>query len=181
MSNTARRVCVCILFSIVFSSCSKTENRGPDSPSTASTETPKSSPSEGPPANVVEASASPVELTSGRSTDALITVKIAPGYHINGNPSSKYQIATAVEISASSGITAGKAIYPPAVSKQFSFSPEPIMVYEKEVVIKQALSAEADAAKGSRTLVAKLRVQPCDDTVCYPPRTLGVSIPVDVK
>lgn len=181
MSKTARQVCVCAFLLFIFSSCSKTENRGPGSPSTASTETPKASPSEGPPANVVEATASPVELTSGRSSDALITVKIAPGYHINGNPSSKYQIATAVEISASSGITAGRAIYPPAMSKQFSFSPEPIMVYEKEVVIKQALSAEANAAKGSRTLVAKLRVQPCDDTVCYPPRTLGVSIPVDVK
>lgn len=182
MSRTALWLGVCVLLSVVLAACSRSENKQPVAPATSSTETPKTSPSEGPPADVVQASAPQVELTAGGSADALVTVKIATGYHINGNPASKkYLIATALDVEANGGVTPGKATYPPSASKTFSFSPEPIMVYEGEVVVKQPLQAQLDAAKGNRTLRAKLKVQPCDDTVCYPPRTLEVFIPVNVK
>lgn len=161
--------------------CSRPENKLPSAPATSSTEAPKASSSDGPPADVVLANATQVELTGGGSGDALVTVKIAPGFHINGNPSSKYQIATALSVDPDGGVTAGNATYPPSATKTFSFSRDPIKVYEGEVVIKQPLQSDTSAAKGNRTLQAKLRVQPCDDAVCYPPRTIGVSIPINVK
>ena len=171
----------CGLLPIVLSACLRAENKGPVAPVTSTTNTPKASPNEGPPADIVTAGTPQVELTAGSSAETLVTVKIANGYHINGNPSSKYQIATTLDVEANDGVTAGKVSYPPSVSKKFSFSPDPIMVYEREVVLKQPLQADAGATKGNRTLRARLRVQPCDDTVCYPPRTMEVAIPINVK
>lgn len=166
---------------IFLAACSRSANYPPAGSATTSSETPKASPTEGPPADVVQANAPSVELTAGGSADALVTVKTATGYHINGNPASKFQIATALDVEANGGVTPGKVLYPPSASKKFSFSPDPIMVYEGEVVVKQQLRADKSAVKGARTLRGKLKVQPCDDTVCYPPRTMEVSIPINVK
>lgn len=171
-----------ILLTIFLAACSRSANYPPAGSATSSNETPKATPKDGPPADVVQASAPKVELTAGGNADALVTVKIATGYHANGNPASeKYLIATSLDVEASDGVTPGKVIYPPSVSKKFSFSPDPIMVYEGEVVVKQSLRADKSAAKGARTLRGKIKVQPCDDTVCYPPRTMDVSIPINVK
>jgi hypothetical protein len=125
--------------------------------------------------------ASAVDITTGGNADASVKILIAKGYHINGNPASKYQIATTLEFPPADEITAGKPVYPQAVSKKFSFSNESIMVYDTEVVIKQPLQADKGASKAARALRGTLKVQPCDDTVCYPPRTLEVSIPVNVN
>lgn len=171
-----------IVFAVSFIACSRSQNKQSTALDSAATQSPTASQTDGPPADVVQANASLVELNSGGKAEASVTVKIAQGYHINGNPTSeKFQIATELAVDSTYGITAGKTLYPPSVSKKFSFSPEPIMVYENDVVIKQPLQASADSAKGNHSLRARLRVQPCDDSVCYPPRTLPVSIPVIVK
>lgn len=133
------------------------------------------------PADVVQASALEVELKAGGTAEAVVRVKIAEGYHINGNPASKFQIATALEVGAGDGLNAGKPVYPPSMTKEFEFSKEPLQVYEGEAVIKLPLRAEASAAKTSRVLRGKLKVQPCNNKVCFPPRTLDVSLPVTVK
>lgn len=189
MHRTTLSLLCCVTLSLLLAACSQNVNKPADAPAT-STATPAASPAQttvtssdatAPPAEVVQASASGVELKAGGAAEATVRVKIADGYHINGNPASKFQIATALDVEAGEGITAGQAIYPPSIKKTFEFSKDPIVVYVGEALIKQPLRAEAGAAKGSRTLHAKLKVQPCDDKVCFPPRTLEVSIPVNVK
>lgn len=172
---------ICVAFSLAFSSCARTDNKAQASPTTSTSETQIASQNDGPPADVVLASASQVELTAGRNSDITVSVTVKPGYHINGNPSSKFQIATVLDVEANGGVSPGKVVYPPSASKKFSFSPEPIMVYEGEIVIKQELRVDADAVRESRALRAKLKVQPCDDSVCYPPRSVDFSIPINVR
>jgi DsbC/DsbD-like thiol-disulfide interchange protein len=175
---------------LLLAACSRTETKPADAPAASSKESPAglsdpssitSSESAAAPADVVQASAPEVELKAGGSAEAAVRVKIAEGYHINGNPASKFQIATALEVEAGEGINAGKPVYPPAVTKEFEFAKEPLQVYEKEAVIRLPLRADATAAKTSRLLRGKLKVQPCNDKVCFPPRTLDVSLPVNVK
>ena len=166
---------------VVAPACSRFDNKQSATTSSTNVEAPQGQSADGPPADVVQATAAPLELTTGRSTDASVNVKIAPGYHINGNPASTYQIATTLVIEASAGITSGTPTYPKAISKKFSFSNEPIVVYEGEVVIRQPLIVDVSSPNGTRSLRAKLRVQPCDEKVCYPPRTLDVAIPATVR
>lgn len=133
------------------------------------------------PADVLQASASKVELQVGKPAQAEVRLTIKEGYHINANPPSQYQIATQLTVAQAEGITAAEPRYPASITKKFSFSDKPLAVYEKEAVISVPLTAQATAAKGERTLPARLRFQACDDQVCYPKRDLQVSIPVVVK
>ena len=79
------------------------------------------------------------------------------------------------------GISAAKVSYPQPLIKKFSFSEEPLAVYENEADLKVTLLADASAKQGQTSLPAKLRIQACDDQVCYPPGTIDVWIPVTVR
>lgn len=189
MTRTTLSLFGSVIISLMLAGCSRTENQPANAPAASSTATPAASTATTPaaetapaaPEDVVRASAPEVEIKAGGTVEAHVNVKIADGYHINGNPASKFQIATTLEVESGDDLTAAQPVYPPSVKKTFEFSKEPIVIYEGEAVIKQPLRAGPGAAKGSHTLRAKLRVQPCDNKVCFPPRTLDVSLPVNVK
>jgi thiol:disulfide interchange protein DsbD len=135
-----------------------------------------------PPADVVRAEASKVEIKAGGSAEAFVKLTIANGYHINANPPSfPYLIPTALQLQPSYDLTAETPIYPPSISKKFKFAEQPIAVYESEVTISVMLRAESKAPKGDHALGARVRVQPCDEESCYPPRNIETSIPVTIK
>ena len=173
---------LCGFLLLASAACSKTEQANNNSATAnSSSNASPASPTKTPPANIVTASAAEVELTTASSTDAAVQINIMSGYHINGNPASKYQIATTIDVEAADGITAGQPQYPPYLMRKFSFSPEPIAVYEGQATIKVPLKADASVKKGTHTLRAKVRVQPCDDQACYPPRNIEASLPIVVK
>ena len=132
---------------------------------------------------VVTVEAPPVELNSGASVETTVRLKIDHGYHINANPASfPYLIATALDVPKVDGISAAKITYPPPLKKTFSFAPDgPLAVYENEADVKVSLLADAAAKRGQTSIPAKLRIQACDDQVCYPPGMIDVWIPVTVK
>jgi DsbC/DsbD-like thiol-disulfide interchange protein len=166
---------------LALAACSKPEQANNNSPAAPSSSGSPETATKQPPANIVTASAAEVQIASGGAAEVAVQLRIADGYHINANPASKYQIATTLDVAPASGITAGPPQYPPSLTKKFSFGPEPIAVYEGEATIKVQLKADASAAKGAQTLRAKLRVQPCDDLACYPPRNIEASLPINVK
>lgn len=132
--------------------------------------------------DVVTVSASETEIRAGGEAEAEIRLDIADGFHVNANPpSDKFYIGTEVEAQAEGGVTPGRPIYPPAVTQKFEFSEKPLAVYEGEAVIKLPLKADGAAEKGRRKLRARVRVQPCNDRECFPPRTLETELPVTVN
>ena len=137
---------------------------------------------ESPPADVVRADVPAVEIKAGGAAEATVKLTIASGYHINANPPSfSYLKATELTVEPGEGVSAGKPVYPSSVTRTFTFSKDPLAVYEGETAIKLPLMVAADAKKGARNLKGKLRVQACDDEKCFPPRTMETSIPVTVK
>lgn len=117
-----------------------------------------------PPADVVRGESESVEVAAGGKADAVVLLTIAEGYHINANPATlSYQIATQINIEPSDGLTVGQPVYPTSMMKKFDFEPQPFAVYEGKAPIKLPLKAAAGAARGTRTLKAKVRVQDCDD------------------
>jgi DsbC/DsbD-like thiol-disulfide interchange protein len=131
---------------------------------------------------VVTAAAEEARLAAGGQAEAVVRVRIAEGYHVNANPpSDRFYVGTEVRVEPQGGLTPGKPTYPPGESKKFQFSDQPLLVYEGEAVIKLPLSAAASAAKGRHTLTAKVRVQPCNDEACLPPREIGANIPVVIE
>jgi hypothetical protein len=130
----------------------------------------------------VTATVEEAKLNAGGAGEASVRLDIAQGYHAHANPASdKFYVATELRAEPQDGITPGKPAYPPGKSKKFSFSDKPLSVYEGSVVIKLPLRADANALKGRHTLRAKVRVQPCDDQVCKPPRDLDAPITVTIN
>jgi hypothetical protein len=133
-------------------------------------------------AGVVNAQPQTAEITAGESGEAVVRLVIQNGYHLNANPPTfPYLIATALEIKPSEGVTVGKVTYPPPVTGTFAFSEKPLAVYEGTTQLKAELKADKATPKGNRSLPAILRIQACDDQVCYPPGTIDLQIPVAIK
>jgi thioredoxin:protein disulfide reductase len=132
--------------------------------------------------NVVKVAAQPVEITAGGSGEATVRLTIQNGYHINANPPTyPYLIATTLEISPAAGVSAGLVTYPKPLNRKFVFAERPLAVYEGETNLVAKLKADKSAKPGQQSLTAKLRIQACDELVCYPPGTLDVVIPVSIK
>ena len=132
--------------------------------------------------NFVKASAAEAQVSAGGSVEAVVTVAVQSGYHVNANPpSDAYLKATELIVQPNDGLTVGFIKYPNAATRKFSFSQKALAVYEGEVPIKVLLKAAAAASKGPHQLAAKLNVQACDNQLCYPPGTIDLAIPVIIK
>jgi hypothetical protein len=133
-------------------------------------------------AQVVTAAAEEARLPAGGSVESIVRLRIADGYHVNANPpSDKFYVGTEIKAEPQGGIRPGKPVYPPGESKKFQFSDAPLSVYEGEAVIRLPLFAAADSTKGRQNFSARIRVQPCNDEACLPPRDVAASIPVVVE
>jgi DsbC/DsbD-like thiol-disulfide interchange protein len=132
--------------------------------------------------DVVKAIPREATLTKGESGDVLVRLLITNGYHVNANPPSQsYLKATEIELKPQEGISVEFITYPDPLERTFSFSETPLKVYEGETDLKLRLKADKSATTGKHNLSAKLRVQACDDKVCYAPGAIDVTVPVNVK
>ncbi|MCA1594773.1 MAG: protein-disulfide reductase DsbD N-terminal domain-containing protein [Acidobacteria bacterium] len=166
--NCSKVASLCVVALIVFAACSS----GPQEKAATSQDA----------SNVVSASASEVRLAAGGQGVAEVRLSIAEGYHVNANPASdKFYIPTQLTVAPGEGIKPGEPVYPASVNKKFTFAEKPLAVYEREAVIKLPLSADGAATKGAHTLPVKIRVQPCNDQACLPPRTIETSIRLTVE
>jgi thioredoxin:protein disulfide reductase len=132
--------------------------------------------------DVVKAQPQEATLAPGESGEMLVLVKITNGYHVNANPPSQpYLKATELELKPADGISVEFVTYPDPLIRTFSFSETPLKVYEGDIQLKVSLKADRKVAPGKHNLAAKLRVQACDDKVCYAPGALDVVVPVNIK
>jgi thiol:disulfide interchange protein DsbD len=133
--------------------------------------------------DVVEATPSETTLTRGESTDAIVPIKITHGYHVNANPPSfPYLKPLEIQVPSAEGISVESITYPDPLTRKFSFSPDqPLAVYEGEATVRIRLKADKSATPGKHNLSARLRVQACDDKVCYAPGEENLIVPVTVK
>ena len=166
-----RQLIPLLLLSVLITACAK-----------APTNTDDSEPPRINSVDVVKATPQEITLAAGESSDALVRLQIADGYHVNANPPSQsYLKATEIEIKPEGGISVEFITYPEPLVRKFSFSETPLKVYEGETNLRVRLKADKSAAAGKHNLSAKLRVQACDDKVCYAPGALDVTVPVNVK
>jgi len=133
--------------------------------------------------DVVKVTPEELTLAKGQSGYANVRLQIQSGYHINANPPSfAYLKATELQLQPAGGISVDFITYPDPLTRNFSFNPDgPLKVYEGEAVVKPMLKATTAAEPGKHNLSATLRVQACDDQVCYAPGTIDLTIPVTVK
>lgn len=132
--------------------------------------------------DVVKATPQEATIARGESGDVVVPITITHGYHVNANPPSfPYLKATELELPKSDGISVEFISYPDPLRKKFSFSEQELAVYEGEAIVKARVKTDKSTQTGKRNLSAKLRVQACDDKVCYAPGVLDVIVTVNIK
>lgn len=132
--------------------------------------------------DVVKAEVQPVEITVGGSSETTVRLTIQSGYHVNANPPTfSYLIPTELQITPTDGVSVSAMSYPPGINVKMAFSEQPLAVYEGNIEIKATLKVDKSAKPGQHSLAAKLRIQACDDKVCYPPGTRDLAIPIVFK
>lgn len=177
LNNSRTNVLLFFIVCLLFAACAKPA-ADKDQPATSGGNEPPQIAS----TDVVEAKPEELTLAKGESGYAIVRLEIRNGYHINANPPTyPYLKATELELTPANGISVDFVSYPDPLTKKFSFAEEPLKVYEGETIVKAMLKAGPAAEAGKHNLYGKLRVQACDDTVCYAPGTMDVSVPVSVK
>jgi len=112
--------------------------------------------------------------------DSALPLELRPGYHVNSNtPSDEYLIPLRLTWNpgplAASGFT-----FPQPRMEKYSFSEKPLSVFTGDFQIVTHFKASANAAPGPATLTGKLRYQACNNSMCLPPKTLDVSLQVEI-
>ena len=117
----------------------------------------------------------------GRAVQAAIVIDIPSGYHINSNkPLESFLIPTSLKVDASSSVRVGAVLYPRAALRKFKFSQKQLAVYENKVILRFNVTVPANYSGGSVDLKARLRLQSCNDEVCFPPKNFDQNMRIDV-
>jgi thioredoxin:protein disulfide reductase len=134
-------------------------------------------------APVILVVAQPQKVAAKRNGDvtAKIDVSIAAGYHVNSNaPHEAYLIPLRLTWTPAP-LTVETVTFPKARDEKYSFSDEPLSVFTGNFEIATKFKVPADALSGPVILAGKLRYQACNNTMCFPPKTVEVKLPVEVQ
>lgn len=119
-------------------------------------------------------------IEAGKTGAAKISFRLTPGYHTNTNtPSDEYLIPMKLTWDAAPLVVEG-VDYPKGSMEKYAFSEKPLSVYSGNFDLTTRFKAPANAAKGPHTVKGKLRFQACSTTMCFPPKTVAVELPVQI-
>ncbi|HEV2708457.1 MAG TPA: protein-disulfide reductase DsbD N-terminal domain-containing protein [Pyrinomonadaceae bacterium] len=118
----------------------------------------------------------------GRAFQGAIVMEIPQGLHVNSNrPLGKYAVPTTVKVDAPDGMRVGAVSYPRAQVRSFAFSNgERLAVYEGRAIMRFNVTVPANFPQGVHDLRVRVRFQSCSDTVCYPPVTRTLTLPIGI-
>jgi len=117
---------------------------------------------------------------AGATVESALPVELRPGYHVNSNtPSDDYLIP--LRLTWDAGLLEATGFtFPQAHMEKYRFSQKPLSVFMGDFQIITKFKVAANAAAGPATLTGKLRYQACNDSMCLPPKTLDVSLQVEI-
>jgi thiol:disulfide interchange protein DsbD len=121
------------------------------------------------------------KVQRGRTVRVGVVIDIPNGYHINSNrPLENYLIATQLKVDAPGGVRVGGVSYPRALLKNFKFSKKKLSVYERQTILRFDVTVPANYSGGTVDVKTHVRLQSCNDEVCFPPRTYNQDLRIGV-
>lgn len=119
-------------------------------------------------------------IAENTTATARFTVIIQPGFHIQSDhPKSDFLIPTTLKLTPAGGVAVEKVAWPTPQEHKFSFSADPLTVFEGTVPVTVKLK-ESGSHAGMHVLKGTFRYQACSDQLCRPPVTVPVSLTVNV-
>jgi thiol:disulfide interchange protein DsbD len=121
-----------------------------------------------------------LKAVAGTTVKAAISVQVDEGFHVNSNtPVDPYLIP--LKLTWSPGALESTAItFPRPELEKYGFSAKPVSVFTGSFDILTRFKVAADASPGSATIAGKLHYQACNNKECLTPKTIDVSLPVEI-
>ena len=121
-----------------------------------------------------------VTVPAKGTADASVSVQLRDGYHVNSNmPSDDYFIP--LRLTWNPGpVEAVSVTFPKPQMEKLAFSEKPVSIFTGNFEVVTKFKAAHGAAPGQNVVTGKLRFQACNDRMCLPPRTVDLSLPVEV-
>jgi hypothetical protein len=109
-----------------------------------------------------------------------LQLQLRDGYHSNSNkPSDEYLIP--MKLTWNPGpLESPEVIFPEPKQETYSFSKTPLSVYTGSFQLITKFKVASSATPGMAQATGKLRYQACTDRLCLPPKTIDVSVPLDL-
>lgn len=121
----------------------------------------------------------PIVASAHGTASTVITIQIDSGFHIQSNhPKLDYLIPTSLTFTPQGGVALKGEQWPAAKDRKFSFSPDPLAVFEGTVKVPVTL---ATGAAGSYTLHGTFHYQACNDQLCRPPVSEPFTLQIRVR
>ena len=132
----------------------------------------------------IDASLTPVvsatAVKPGASVRLALRVTLPEGLHAQSDrPRDPTYIPTTLWVDPAAA-TVRELVFPPSTDFRVEGLPEPLAVFEHDIVIGIEAVIPASASPGRLTIPARLRYQACDNRVCYPPRTVDAAWTVKI-
>jgi len=119
----------------------------------------------------------------GKRNDAVqtkIPVSILEGYHVNSNtPSDEYLIPLKVTWTSLGALEGGQVTYPAA--EKISVGDQSLSVFTGKFDLGVSFKVSAKAPAGPGIASGKLGFQACNNKMCFPPKSIEISVPYQVQ
>jgi thiol:disulfide interchange protein DsbD len=122
-----------------------------------------------------------VDAKPGETVIVTLHLRLGPGYHVNSNaPMDDYLIPLRLTWEAGP-LEVVSVEYPKGHLERYTFSEKPLSVYTGDFDVRTRFKAPEKAPKGARKIAGKVRYQACTQTMCFPPRSLNVEVPIEIR
>lgn len=138
----------------------------------------------------VRAHADPAAIHPGEALSILVVLDHVAGFHtwphdpvVPAEFEGLMPIATSVEAFAlPKGVDVEEILWPEPVTVAVRYIGDPVELpaYAGEAVVRLVVRTAADTPEGKRRIELRVRYQACDERVCYPPKTVELSVPFNL-
>ena len=122
-----------------------------------------------------------VKAKKGSTATIAFKATLPPGFHANSNkPTDDYLIPLTLKWTGGP-LQAGAITYPKPSQEKYSFSQTPLSVVTGEFTISTQFKVPANAATGAAVENGTVRYQACNDRMCFAPKTVPVTLSLDIE
>ena len=127
--------------------------------------------------------APPQKVVAKRNSEvtAKVAVTLGAGYHVNSNAPHEPNLIPLKLTWTAAPLEVAAVNYPKPTDETYPFQPDPLSVYTGNFDIETKFRVPADATSGLIVLDGKLLYQACNNSMCFPPKTVKIKLPVEVR
>ena len=120
-----------------------------------------------------------VVVKKGANLDVKLLATLNTGFHLNSHtPTEDYLIPLTLKWEGP--LQEVEVVYPPGKLEKYSFEEKPLSVLTGQFPLITKFKAPATASAGPVTLNGKVRYQACNNNSCFPPKTVPVTLTVQI-